>query len=594
MLEREFHTRLDLIKKDEKKQSELNDKFISLRLLVFIIGVVLSGIFFYKKYITPAQITFAVMIVTFIIVVIEHNNVKKGLKRSQLLIGFYEDCLKRISGEWINFTDTGCEFLSSDHPYSADLNVFGPKSLFQLVNITNTFKGRQRLAELLGTPDRDKAKIIKRQGAIKELSSKLDFIEELTLRGLFHKKSAKDPSPFLHEINENHKVPAVLYNPVLVCCLPAITIISAAFSGRAYPWLYYVVLAGILLQLVLFTWSRKALSPVLGTVHKYKNELESYQKLIEFIEEEVFEDEFLKELQIKFSKVKKASVEIKKLVNLSDYIDFKYSPLVYFVLNALFLWDIHLYRILKNWKSRNAIKIEEWLMTLGEYEALVSLSQIAMTSPVYAYPEIIDEGPVLFARQLAHPFIFHGKRVANDIDLKGTSIITGSNMSGKTTLLRAVGVNLVLAYTGAPVCAISMRTSIMGLFTSMRNIDDLSDGVSTFYAELLRIKEIVDYSRKEKDMIFLVDEIFKGTNSKDRIDGAKIVLKGLNKPWTIGLISTHDYELCELEFDDKRFSNYHFTENYHNNQIHFDYKLHAGRCKTSNARFLMKMVGLDT
>jgi DNA mismatch repair ATPase MutS len=263
-------------------------------------------------------------------------------------------------------------------------------------------------------------------------------------------------------------------------------------------------------------------------------------------------------------------------------------------MNALFLWDLHLNKSLDRWKEDNRDAVGRWIDALGEFEALISLSVMDMITPVSAYPTFTFEGPEFHAADLSHPYIPFERRVTNNVDINGISIITGSNMSGKTTLLRTVGINLVLAYAGAPVCASSLRTGIMTVYTSMRNNDDLSEGVSTFYAELVRIKKIVDYSKKHENMIFLIDEIFKGTNSKDRIEGAKTALKGLDKSWTAGLISTHDYELCDLEYvGSKRFSNYYFSESYNANQIHFDYKLRRGRCTASNARYLMKMVGLE-
>ncbi len=595
MQEKEFKIRLEKARNGEKRLKALNDRFVNIRTLIFLAGALSVGFLLYKKSTTPAIIVGTVFLAAFLFIMTRHNRVKKDLRRYQTLIGIYDAFLKRINGEWTSFPDKGEEFLASDHPYGADLNIFGSKSLFQLLNLTHTFKGRHRLAELLGNCGGEYEKIMKRQGAVKELSQKLDFVEELTLRGLLYKKTAKDPESFFDAMSQSKKVPGLLKSPVLLFGLPILTLASAIMVGRVIPWLYLVLLAGLILQLSLFAWSFKALSPYLGLVYQYKNELETYQKLIELLEKESFEDPFLIELKNGLADESyKASSEIKRLTALSDYIDFKYSPLIYFILNALFLWDLHLYRSLERWKKDNTQRVGRWLEILGEFEALVSLSVVPLTTPVFTYPELTRGKPSFSAIELSHPYIPYEKRVPNNVAINGVGIITGSNMSGKTTLLRTVGINLVLAYAGAPVCAKAMSAGLMSLYTSMRNNDDLSEGVSTFYAELLRIKKIVDYSRKEQNMIFLIDEIFKGTNSKDRIEGAKSVLRGLNRPWAIGLISTHDYELCDLEAEDTlRFSNHHFTESYSNNQIHFDYKLHQGRCRTSNARYLMKMVGLE-
>lgn len=196
---------------------------------------------------------------------------------------------------------------------------------------------------------------------------------------------------------------------------------------------------------------------------------------------------------------------------------------------------------------------------------------------------------------MGHPLINEKERVVNDFALEDQiCIVTGSNMSGKTTLLRTIGVNLVLAYAGAAVCAKGFTCSILDIFTSMRINDDLNSGISTFYAELLRIKTIIEYSKKKQPMLFLIDEVFRGTNSRDRVTGAKNVLMNLNKGWIIGLISTHDFELCDFENDvSGRIFNMHFTETYTDGEIRFDYKLREGRCKTANAKYLMKMVGIE-
>ncbi len=594
MLEQEFHSRHTHLQREESRLKAQNERFIRLRLWIFVIGAALAGMLYYKKMMLPALVALLVATVLFIIVVVVHQGTKRGLRRCQALIGFYGDFLKRISGEWTSFPDDGAEFLIANHPFSADLNIFGPKSLFQMLNLTHTFKGRQRLSQLLGEPEKSKAAIEERQSAVDELSKKLDFAEELALRGLMHRKSAKNPAAFIQEIKKESRVAPLLHHPALILSLPAVTLLSALLAGRALPGLYFVLLSGLVLQLLLFAWSYKTVFPVLGMVHQYKNELKTYEQLIELIEGESFTSPYLKALKEKLRGECDAAAEIKGLVVLSDYIDFKYSPFLYFFLNVLFLWDLHLFNRLNAWKRRNGEKIDGWLTVLGEYEALMSLAALAMATPVTTYPLIREKGPWFEASGLGHPFIDYKKRVPNEVALKGIDIITGSNMSGKTTLLRTVGINLVLAYAGAPVCATSLSASLMSLFTSMRNTDDLSEGVSTFYAELLRIKEIVSFSKEGQEMLFLIDEIFKGTNSKDRIEGAKMVLRGLNKPWAIGMISTHDYELCDLEREDtQRFANYHFTEGYVNQQIYFDYKLHQGRCRTSNARYLMKMVGLD-
>ena len=250
---------------------------------------------------------------------------------------------------------------------------------------------------------------------------------------------------------------------------------------------------------------------------------------------------------------------------------------------------------LENWKETSGMFLREWLDTVGKFEALSSLALFAQLNPTWAFPTFTEETAVFAAEALGHPLIRKQKRVSNDYVMNHQiCIVTGSNMSGKTTLLRTIGINLVLAYAGAPVCAQKLTCSLMDIFTSMRITDDLEGGISTFYAELLRIKMIIEFAKQEKPMIFLIDEVFRGTNSTDRVIGARNVLLNLDKSWVIGLISTHDFELCALENkSDGRVKNYNFIETYTDNEIHFDYKIRPGRCTTTNAQYLMKMVGIE-
>lgn len=282
----------------------------------------------------------------------------------------------------------------------------------------------------------------------------------------------------------------------------------------------------------------------------------------------------------------------------------RYSALLMFILNALFLWDFHCVAALGKWKDHHGRHMRTWVETIGAFEALSSLAVIRQIHSDWSFPEIDEPAPAeghsqlpltFIAKDMGHPLIASDKRVTNSITIENSlGVVTGSNMSGKTTLLRTIGINLVLAYAGAPVCAQKLTCSIMNIFTSMRIHDDLNSGVSSFYAELLRIKMIIEYSHTRQPMIFLVDEIFRGTNSLDRIAGAETVLRNLSKDWIIGLISTHDFELCNLENQPgKLIKNYHFTEHYVDNQLCFDYKLRAGRSQTRNARYLMEMVGIE-
>jgi len=313
------------------------------------------------------------------------------------------------------------------------------------------------------------------------------------------------------------------------------------------------------------------------------------------IESEQFKDDYLSTLKSElYNQAEPASTCMKRLERISDAIDLRYNPIFYFIFNLFLCWDFHCAVCLERWKAQNGKRIGAWFETIGTFETLTSLSVISHIHPEWRFPELQDHGMAIQARDFGHPLIQSEKCVRNDIDLDNYScIITGSNMSGKSTFLRAIGMNLVLAYAGTAVCARKFKCSIMDIYTSMVIRDDLIGGISTFYAELTRINMILKEADKGRPMLYLIDEIFRGTNSLDRIAGAQVVLRELSKKNVIGLISTHDFELCDLEKDrGLNFRNYHFEEQYKQGRIEFDYKLRSGRCTTSNARYLMNMVGI--
>jgi DNA mismatch repair ATPase MutS len=293
-----------------------------------------------------------------------------------------------------------------------------------------------------------------------------------------------------------------------------------------------------------------------------------------------------------------ASTTLAKLSALVEYANVRHMPQMYFVLNVLFLWDAHIVNALQKWQQRHASHLATWLNTIADYEVLSSLSILKHDHSDWTFPRIITDGSGFKAQQLGHPLLDNAVRRCNDVDLDptpGITIVTGSNMSGKSTLLRTVGINLVLAYAGAPVCATNLTCKLMPIYTSMRIRDDLAKSISTFYSELLKIKSILDaINNNENTVLILIDEIFRGTNSHDRYEGAVAVIKRLLKANTIALISTHDLALCDLErYHKDKISNIHFSEIFTDTGMEFDYILRPGISTTSNAAHLMRLIGLE-
>lgn len=287
---------------------------------------------------------------------------------------------------------------------------------------------------------------------------------------------------------------------------------------------------------------------------------------------------------------------IHKLNRIKDKFSMQRNPYIHIFLQLLFMYDVHCVRELESWKGVYGNSFRKIYMVIGEIESLLSLGIPALLQGV-TFANILDcDRPVFQAKDIYHPLINSGEAVSNTIDVtKGVNIITGSNMSGKSTFMRTMGINLVLAYAGAPVCASEMNISLMNVCTCMRVTDDVFLGRSSFYAEVLRIKSIVDYSDKGMPLFIIIDEIFKGTNSIDRVTGAKEIVKRLSKPHIILFISTHDLEICSLiDNCEVQGNNYHFLEAYRDNEIVFDYKIKSGKCNSRNAKYILKMAGLIT
>ena len=577
----------------ERKNSA---RMSNLRLAAFVSGAVLSILLFVTSGLVYGVIVLVLALCVFTYLVIRHNRIAYELARTECKAEANRMFMDRMSSGWEQFKDDGREFADARHPYSDDLDIFGPKSLYQWICTAHTHYGRKELRRLLAEPDKGPSDIVVRQAAVRELAEKGDFCEELQSEGMLSGRTSEDPENLLvyaEDDTRRFKNPGMIN---LFYILPGAVILSFIlyFLGAPVPVVLPLLL--LALQFGIFAAGYSKNSKLTNMVYGLRKYLGAYSSLLSLVEREKFENSLLSELKEKLiGGGGSASASLKKLESIANAVDLKTSTVLYFILNCIFLWDYHCVFALEEWKSRYGKNIREWLETIGRFEAISSLASIRLMYPDWAFPSITDGGMRFAAEEMGHPLIRKEVCIKNDFEISGGAcIITGSNMSGKTTLLRTVGISLVLAYAGAPVFANRLECPVLDLFTSMRIRDDLNSGISTFYAELLRVKMIIEHSHKEIPMIYLIDEIFMGTNSLDRTTGARSVLKNLSKKWIVGMVSTHDFELCELERESGvDIKNYHFTENYINNEIKFDYKLHPGRSTTTNARYLMKMVGIE-
>ncbi|WP_319499724.1 hypothetical protein [uncultured Draconibacterium sp.] len=503
-----------------------------------------------------------------------------------------EDELKALDHSFLHF-ENGEQFLNVEHPFAYDLDLFGQGSLFQYLNRTATIEGRQRLADWLQKPLGEKEEIEQRQEAIKELAEmplwRLDFLTE---GNLFQETEVQ-----YNEIRSWSEMDLGLKHSKLLRWLirivPAITVLAAipAIMGLSN---FYLVAMVFVQFLLLFAFT-KQVNYYFGFFGRKSDLLAKYMQLLKRIEEKEFRSPYLCELKKKVTEPSAGKVfgELKSLVKEFEY---RQNILVGVVLNGIFTWDIRCVYKLWVWHKENHDRLAGWLEIIAQMDALISLANYANNHGEFVYPEITDKDFALYATELGHPLLKKDKRVNNDIEIEGWSkimIVTGANMAGKSTFLRTVGTNILLAGIGAPVCATSMKIRPVNLYTNMRTTDSLLKDESYFFAELKRIKAVLDRLAAGEQIFVILDEMLKGTNSVDKLNGSKELVRKLAQQPCAAMIATHDLKLSDMEKElPQEVFNKCFEIRIENNELIFDYKLSDGVTQTMNATFLMKKMGI--
>ena len=571
------------------------NRLSNVRLVLFIGGCALA-IFLYMAKTTSLGLGILLLTaISFVVLVFWHQKLKMKRSYIQVLFEIYGEALERLAGEWKSFSDTGEDFNDPAHPYSEDLDLFGVSSLFQWINTAKTYRGREKLNELLTSSPIEGSIIQRKQEAIKELAINLAWRHRFMAEARTTKRSLNSPTRLIEwakTYDSSYLRPGVI---ILARALPIITITFLLLYFLTSRVSYWVPIAGFLIQaLILFAGNQRG--NALEAVYDYKDSLRTYEKMLERFEKRNFKSNYLQDLKktLYDRDGMAAFQQIRKLSSLAELISNRGNSM-FLVINILTLWDIQCMIGLESWKEKSGRSLGRWVDAVAELEGLASLAIIHFDHPEWAVPQIVSENSGIVAVNMGHPLLANS--TCNDLSIEkrsGILLITGSNMSGKSTLLRTAGINLVLAYAGAPVCARSFSCSMMQIYSCMRVSDNLGENISSFYAELLRIKQIVSATKTERKIFFLLDEIFKGTNSQDRHAGAKVLIRQLGKAGAMGMVSTHDLELGDLEREsDRKIRNYHFREFYKNDEIHFDYKLRPGISTTRNAMYLIKMAGID-
>ena len=575
------------------------DKVGWLRIATFLLGIV-SIIAGFELENNLYYIIGILLVLGFTGLVKHYNKLKNQKQYETAKKEVVEGYLKRLGQEWLDFKEDGKDYINQDIPRTKDLDLLGKGSLFQYICVGHTPYGKDALAKALVQGVKHE-QISSRQEAIKELLKDEAFALHLqTLSQMIGKNEEGVELETIEafvEMAEGESKKQSIVMKTLALVLPFIVLFSGVLIGihRQTPLTNLLGSLGILAQIGLSAFYYRKHSMAFEPIVKFSQNIKAYEAFLYAIENKEFKCDYLKDLQKNLCDQGGPKKALKGLKQLAEAVKVRFNGLGYMIVGSTLMWDFHCMDAYYIWHKQNGKSVRRWLKVMGEMEALLSLAVIGEVKETYVFPQIEEaKEPYINFSQVKHPLIQEQIAVGNMLELKNaTCIITGSNMSGKTTFLRTIGINLALAYAGAPVLATHFEATRMEVLTSMRIEDNVNAGVSTFYAELLRIKQMITLAELKQPMLVLIDEIFKGTNSADRILGATETIHALEKPWITVMVSTHDFELCELENNSKRAAyNYHFTEHYKDNEIQFDYQLQKGRCKTTNAKYLLKMVGI--
>ena len=490
----------------------------------------------------------------------------------------------------------GSAFIEDDSSYAGDLDIFGRSSVYQFINRTSSQQGNQLLARWLLNAA-DALEIPARQNAVKELSQQTIWRQELhahSSTSVISVAGQQTIENWLKESNTFSQSKSWQFLRYIIPVLSVTSLVCYIFDLVNTP--QYLLLL-LFFSIIASAISRKV-NPFYRALSKITAETNTLFNIIACIENSSFQDPLLNSLKKHFStETKKASEQVAQLNRILNRFDYRLNPIVFIPLNILLLWDLQQILQLEKWKHTNDQELSHWFDAMARIEALSSLGTLAFNHPEWCFPVLNTEQPELTAVHLGHPLIKPEKSVSNNFSTLGKgniNIVTGSNMAGKSTFLRSVGVNMILAMAGAPVCASKMTVSPLKVMTSMRIKDNLEENTSTFYAELKKLKTIIDAVNSRQPVFILLDEILRGTNSLDRHTGSMALIRQLLHHDATGIVATHDLELAEMikEFPEG-IHNYYFDAALDGEELYFDYTLKQGVCQNLNASILMKKIGIE-
>jgi len=599
-----YHARLDELRATLRALEARANRISTLRGLTFLGAALTAGARVFRPLPPLVWAISALFALVFAGLVIAHAVLVSRMSAAETRVRLAERGLARIAGELAAVPRRGDRFVTPGHPYAGDLDIFGPSSLFQLVNAAETGAGERVLAAWLSAPA-DAAEVAARAEAARELAAMPAYREELAVDGIEAGSAGRDVEPLAAwaERRMGDKVAPALPRPLVrvgqafVAITIALFTLSQIAGDTLGPW-KNLWLVPLVAQIVVLALLRASIEPALTIVASPEEPFSRVAAMIRRVEGQAFAAPRLTSLRAVLTGDTgvDASRAIGRLQRIVSFAELRHSGLVHVLANLFLLWDVFCASALDRWRDRWGERVAAWLTALAEVEALASLGTFAFEHPHYAFPEVDDSALHFEAEGLGHPLIQEERRVVNDVTIDGPGkalFISGSNMSGKSTLLRSIGISAVLALAGAPVCARRLRMAPCRVYTSMRISDSLEAGVSHFYAELERLKGVVDAVGRGEKVLFLLDEILHGTNSRERQLGGKAVVLRLLAEGAVGAVSSHDLGLASLaEESGGRVTNVHFEETVREDKMSFDYKLKPGVVASANALRLMRIVGI--
>jgi MutS domain V len=593
---RDYSERLNSLQTSLEASDRRGAQIANGRTITFLgaLGVFVATVF--QKLPPIAHAGAAGLLLGFIALAVWHGNVIAAENRLKVKLALNQRGIGRLAGTWRGFASRGERWLSATHLYAADLDIFGQGSLFQRLDETGTLKGEERLADWLLRPAANATELAQRQSAVAELAPRIDFRQELVTEARVAQSKKPDPSKFVAWAEGGSGLESIRWAWGVAHVLPPVTLF---FVFAAEPLLLplWLPAIGVGLQLVVVALTRKALAAAFEKMDQGEDGFARFEATFSAIAGQKFEGELLKSLQAGGAEAAGPSVpeRLKGFSRLWGFASLRKSGQYHALINLLTLWDVHVLFRLERWRAQHAKNARHWFESLYTLEGLSALATFAYENPKFPFPSVRDGAFAFEATQLGHPLL--DEPVCNDVRLEGPGrllIVTGSNMSGKTTLLRAMGINTVLALAGAPVCAQALTVSRLQVVTGMRVKDSLERGVSYFYAEAQRMKALFDAAKANpRGCLFLLDEVLMGTNARERQIASRGLLELLLGTGASGAIATHDLAVAELAAEPKFGArNVHFSDFEQGGAMTFSYRLEDGVVKSTNALKVLAAAGL--